>query len=56
MTPTDLVVVLLLTYLACTIIDWLFAPARRAMVVAVVLVLSFLWVYGWPVIVARWGG
>lgn len=56
MTPTYLVLVLLLTYLAVTIIDWLFAPARRVMVVAVVLVLSFLWVYGVPIIVARRGG
>lgn len=56
MTPTDFALVLLLTYLAVHIIDWLFAPARRVMVVAVVLVLSFLWVYGWPIIIARRGG
>jgi hypothetical protein len=53
MTPTDAVLIGLLTFLWVTIIDWLFAPQRRVVVVAVVLVLSFFWVVGLRVIVTR---
>ena len=52
MTPESFAVALLLTYLAATIIDRIFAPVqfRRAIVVALLL-LSLIWVYGAPFVI-----
>jgi len=55
MTPMDALVIGLLTWVWVTIIDWLFAPQRRVVVVAIVLVLAILWVVGVPIVVKSGG-
>lgn len=47
MTPLDVFIALGLTYFAVYIVDWLVSPVpqRRPIVVAVLLVLSFAFVY-----------
>ncbi len=55
MTPNAFALVLLLTYLAVTIIDGLTLPdqKRRAVLTLVILIASFVWVIGVPVIGTR---
>ena len=53
MTPNALALVLLLTFLTVTIIDWLVALKSRAVVVLIALVIYFVWVIGVPVIATR---
>lgn len=47
MTPLDAVIALLLAWLVVQFIDMLWAPVtqRRPVVIALVLLLSFVWVY-----------
>ena len=58
MTPIELTIILLITFLAVTIIYWTVKPKEEArpIITVIVLLVSVLYVLGLKLIVARNGG